>query len=102
MSNHKVRKNLLVGAAIAAGILGTVSSLMRNNKKYKENSFAREKEHINKKMILGGMAGGVVAAATALLLAPKSGKELIKEIYGPFSKFFKEARAKVQIGRAHV
>lgn len=90
MLNHKTKKNLWVGAAFAAGILGTLTSLLRNNR---VNSSPKKNEDIlNKRMILGGMAGGIVAAATALLLAPKSGNQLIKEIYSPFSRFMKDGR----------
>lgn len=90
MLNPKTQKNLLIGAAFAAGILGTLTSLLRNNK---VNSTPRKNgELLNKRMLLGGMAGGVVAAATALLLAPKSGIELMKDIYSPFSRFVKDGR----------
>ncbi|WP_075883680.1 hypothetical protein [Candidatus Protochlamydia sp. W-9] len=38
---------------------------------------------MNKKILLGSLAGGFVGLTTALLLAPKSGNQLIKDAYKP-------------------
>ena len=34
----------------------------------------------NKNLLIGGLAGGLIGAAAALLLAPKSGTDLVKEL----------------------
>lgn len=93
---NKYHHNLLVGASVAAGILGTVAQLLRHKNKPGWIQKAKEKanslldrgsnELVNRKMIWGGIAGGILAAATALLLAPKSGSELIRDIRRPFSR----------------
>lgn len=102
MSNHKYNQNLLIGAAMAVGILGTLSTLFcstRNNKRGKEKAkelakqLIEKKEVFNKKLILGGISGGIVGVTTALLLAPKAGSDLIKDIYRPFAHSVKPARS---------
>ena len=84
-SNH----NFIIGAAVVAGVLGTLSALMRSNSTVQgwteqareAASHAFDKgETFNKNMLLGGVAGGMIGAATALLLAPKAGSELMKDI----------------------
>lgn len=94
MSNHKHYQNLLIGSAVAvAGILGTLTGILGHKKngsrwsKQAKNIMCKAMEsgeHLNKKMILGGVAGGLIGAATALLLAPKSGSDLRKDIAHPF------------------
>lgn len=104
MSNHKYNQNVLIGAAVAAGILGTLTSLLgfkKNGKRLSEQ--AKEMAHqvldtgdvVNKKMVLGGITGGLVGAAAALLLAPKSGSDLIKDMARPFSQEIAHARSSV-------
>lgn len=45
-----------------------------------------------KQFIVGGIAGGLLGAAVALLFAPKSGSELMKDLSNTFS--FKATRKK--------
>ncbi len=89
MSNHKYNnQHLLIGAAVAAGILGTLTGLLGTSKpkgfaghaRNLANQVLDSSDMVNKNMVLGGLAGGIVGAAAALLLAPKSGSELIKDI----------------------
>jgi gas vesicle protein len=84
-NNHQ---NLLIGAAVVAGVLGTLSALMRSNHTvHGWTAHARdaanhmmEGDMVNKNLLLGGVAGGLIGAAAALLLAPKAGSELIEDI----------------------
>ena len=89
MSNEKNNQNLMVGAAVVAGLLGTLSALVRSNRTVKgwteqakntASHMLEKGEMINKNMLIGGVTGGIIGAATALLLAPKSGSELMKDI----------------------
>jgi hypothetical protein len=59
---------------------------------------ARQNEGLAKGLILGFLAGSVIGSVTALLLAPKSGADLRKEIKKKADEL-KEA-AKVQIEQA--
>lgn len=51
---------------------------------------------MNKNIVLGGVAGGLVGVAAALLLAPKPGSQLIKDVYKPLgpviSSLFSQAK----------
>jgi gas vesicle protein len=40
---------------------------------------------LNKNVMVGSLAGGAVGAIIALLFAPKSGKDLIRDLYLPLS-----------------
>jgi gas vesicle protein len=93
MSNQKYNQNLLIGAAVASGIIGTLTRLLggkKNNMVWSKqarniaNQVFATGEVLNKRMVLGGMVGGLVGAAAALLLAPKSGADLMKDIARPF------------------
>lgn len=88
MSN-KYNQNLLIGAAVAAGILGTLTGLLGVKKTNRgwtgQAKDLLDGEMVNKNMVLGGVAGGLVGAAAALLLAPKSGAELLHDITHPFT-----------------
>ncbi len=60
-------------------------------------------ENSGKSLLIGFLAGGVVGAIVALLYAPKSGKELRKDIrdksneyYEDVEKYFTEARDKAK------
>jgi gas vesicle protein len=91
MSDKKQCQSLVMGTAIFTGIVGTLSALMYFNhadkgEKEKICLGVQKKEIFNKNAILGGVAGGLVAAATALLFAPKAGPELIKDLAHPFLK----------------
>lgn len=94
MTKENHHQGIYIGAAVVAGILGTLSALMNSNRKVQEwtgqakdvaQQVLEKGEMINKKMVLGGVAGGLIGAAAALLLAPKSGAELIKDLSHPFS-----------------
>jgi gas vesicle protein len=103
MSNHKYNQNLLIGVAVAAGILGTLTSVLgfkKNNKRRSRHpkNFVKHilenGEGLNKKFVLGSVAGGLVGATAALLLAPKSGTDLIHDLSHPFS----QRAAKIRLG----
>ncbi len=94
MSNNKYSSNFLIGAAVAAGVLSALSTLLRPRKnrggwseqaKDLAQQMINRHDLLNKNFVLGGMAGGIVGVTTALLLAPKAGSELIKDIYHPFA-----------------
>ncbi len=94
MSDEKNNQNLIVGVAVVAGILGTLSALVRSSQTIQDwaeqakssGSHAIEKsEAVNKNMLLGGVAGGLIGAAAALFFAPKAGSDLIKDFSHPFS-----------------
>lgn len=48
----------------------------------------------NKKLLFGGIIGGVIGMAAALLLAPKAGKDLMREIVHPFLRSFSTTNQK--------
>ncbi len=86
-------RNILIGAALAAGLVGAMKALLlptTNRKGWieKKQSLQRQSKSKNDKfnhnLFLGGIAGGLVGAAAALLLAPKAGIDLLKDISRPF------------------
>jgi hypothetical protein len=93
MSEEKFKENLFVGATTLMGILGTLSTMLRLNRFPKWRDQAKEAaninlekgEKVNKNFMLGGIAGGLIGAATALLLAPKAGYDLVKDLFLHFS-----------------
>jgi gas vesicle protein len=91
MSN-KLNHNIILGAAsMAAGIIKTLTSaFMPRQKSWPEKAkdaasqFASNASNrINRKILLGTVAGGIIGVTTALLLAPKSGAALINGFYKP-------------------
>jgi gas vesicle protein len=101
MANSKKDHNNLLWGAALAGVLGTLTSILMpkntrrrgwvnqakdaaNNMVDGVRQWSPEVETSTRDLLLGGVAGGVVGVATALLLAPKSGKELIKDMAEPF------------------
>jgi len=103
MSQHS-QKKFLIGAAVAAGILSTLASLL-NSKDRRDwtdqasdlaDQYLDRKEGINKNLLIGTVAGGVVGVTAALLLAPKAGSELIHDLYQPFQKSRKELKSKAK------
>jgi gas vesicle protein len=92
MSHKNNSNNLLMGAAIAAGIAGTLATLLWPEKQpgwTQAKKVAGDKwetwthprpDHFSRNFLIGSLAGSVIAAATALLVAPMPGKELIREI----------------------
>lgn len=89
MSHDLNDRSLIVGAAVVVGILGTLSALLRTNKTvqgWKEqardsaNQLMNKGDAVNKNLLIGGVAGGLIGATAALLLAPKSGSELMQDI----------------------
>jgi len=97
MSKDKNRSHYLIGAVIA-GVLGTLSLLSRKNYAVREwsddamdyaSQLIENGMHVNKNTktrLLGGIAGGLIGTATALLLAPKAGKNLIHDITARFGR----------------
>lgn len=110
MANQNVKNNLLLGAAVAVGLLGTLTSILlpkRGNRAVWTEQ-AREvasnvignwghvrsiKKETNKNLVLGGIAGSIIGITTALLLAPKSGSDLIKDLSKSFQTEVKRATA---------
>jgi gas vesicle protein len=101
MTKENNNQGLYIGAAVVAGILGTLSALMRSSRTIRgwrgqakdvAQQVLEKGEIMNKKMVLGGVAGGLIGAAAALLLAPKSGAEFIKDFSHPFSDRREKAR----------
>lgn len=87
------KQNFFIGAALAAGLVGTLTSLLaprRINKGWASHAKAasermlENREKSNKNWMLGSIAGGLVGVTTALLFAPKSGKNLMKDLAEPF------------------
>ena len=88
--HFKPEHKKLIGTAFN-GIVGTISTFLEPKSRGEKiihhvQEFAeqlnllRRKNHFNRNLFIGGIAGGLVGAATALLLAPKSGEKLIKGI----------------------
>jgi gas vesicle protein len=89
MSDESNNHNLMIGAAVVAGILGTLSALLKTNRtvqgwtehaKDAANDLMDRGDAVNKNLLIGGVAGGLIGATAALLLAPKAGSELIQDI----------------------
>src|SRR5262249_39085415 len=90
---NKQRKQLWMGA-LAAGIVGTISTLVRLHRKPKKiQSQTIRGLHFNQKTMIGSMAGGIIGVATALLLAPTSGAKLLQGISHPISKYLNNSRS---------
>lgn len=107
--NPRNRSTLLIGAAVAAGVVGTLTTLLwprhrgwASQVKGIANQVARglrplkrnENETLSKNFMIGGVAGGMIGATAALLLTPKSGKNLIKDLSDPFQRDFNRFRSK--------
>ena len=98
----KNHQKILIGVALAAGLIGTLTTVLRFKRNHRRGWMEQvkhlsrkqifEKDLVNKKMILGGVAGGIIAATTALLLAPKSGRDLIKDWIHPIAQQLKQSR----------
>ena len=95
MSNQKDQRSLLMGVAVAAGILGTLTTIFISKKQEEKNWGEKTQDFfgeildgtdhlVNKKMVWGGMAGGALGALAALLFTPKSGEDLIKDLSSVF------------------
>ena len=96
--NKNQRNNFLIGAAALAGLIGTLTTIFmpkRVNKGWMEKAqdvanqmkgnlpawaYHQNQERLNKNLMIGSVAGGLIGITTALLLAPKSGSELIRDI----------------------
>lgn len=103
MANNNNKNVLLVGAAVAAGIAGTLATFfwperergLTEKAKKTANTMLDGLKNLNAKregvmsqdFVIGSVAGSLIAATTALLLAPKAGKDLLSDI----SKFFQKA-----------
>jgi gas vesicle protein len=89
MSDESNNHNLIVGAAVVAGILGTLSALLKTNKTVQgwteqardaASDMIDRRDAVNKNLLIGGVTGGIIGATAALLLAPKAGSELLQDI----------------------
>lgn len=112
MLNHKNHQNLLIGVAVAAGLLGSLTGLgflssRKEGKRWSNrarriaNQVVETGDVVNKRIVFGGVAGGLLGAATALLLAPKSGAELINDVAHFFSKQNRNVRSAVSRATSH-
>jgi gas vesicle protein len=99
MMNRNNKNAFLVGAAVAVGVLGTLTTLLlpkRARKGWGEqareaaNNATDWKAH---KRFIGGIAGSLVGVTTALLLAPKSGNDLLEDISKTFQQKGKPSRS---------
>lgn len=102
MLKHHQNKIIMSSvAAFAVGLAGAITTYLTSQKKSKTLSSQAKKvaqdmmegikgwnwthgERLNKNLFIGSIAGSVLGATAAVLLAPKSGKELI----GNFIKLF--------------
>lgn len=94
MSDHKRHHFILSSTATCAGIFASLARLLSSRKpksswrdtpRELKNRIIGSKNRVNTNILLGGLAGGIVAVATALLFAPKSGAKLIRDLTRPFS-----------------
>lgn len=77
-------------AAAAAGLLGTLAAVIIPRRQRGWADQAREiaddlinyrkEKSFNRNHVIGGLAGSLVGITTALLFAPKSGNELLKDL----------------------
>ena len=91
--------SLLLGVAAVAGLAGGLAALLRSSRReplWKErckgisHAMLHSTDHLNTNLLLGGLAGGLVAVTAALLLAPKPGSELIQDLTDAFSSHSEE------------
>ncbi len=96
----KNRRDVFLTGAVMAGLLGAVATLLiprRGRKDWsqqtkditdrilKEMRICRPNQEMgNKNFFLGGIIGSLVGVTTALLLAPKPGSQLMKELSRSF------------------
>lgn len=90
MANKNNTNTIIAGAAALAGLLGTLTAYLipRREKGWADQAKeiaqelinSRREKIVNRHHVLGGLAGGLMGVATALLLAPKSGSELREDI----------------------
>jgi gas vesicle protein len=98
------QKKFLIGAAVAAGVLSTLASILapKQHKEWGEQAqdlashLLDKKDRVNKNLLIGTLAGGVVGVTAALLLTPKAGSELLNDLYHPFSHSRREVKSKVK------
>jgi len=116
MKNEKYRPHIIAGAAVGAaaiiaGILGTIAAIARprsrSNRKihgWREHArkvaidLFRKKDAVNKGKIFGGIAGSLIGVATAILLAPKAGSDLMRDLAHLFThkkRFGREGKIKI-------
>lgn len=57
-----------------------MSKSYKKRENYTEDRYAQTNSNHSKDFLIGGLIGGVIGATAALLLAPKSGKELRSDI----------------------
>lgn len=93
------KQNFLIGAALA-GLAGTLTTLLVPKKpRHVRNSF--EASNSYKNWMWGSLTGGLVGVTTALLFAPKSGKNLVKDIAEPFLKKEEKVRKSTKTKAKH-
>lgn len=100
--SQKSQNKLIIGAAVAAGMLSTLASILapKHHKNLSEqahdlaSNLYEKKDVVNTNLLIGTVAGGVIGVTAALLLAPKAGSELIEDLYHPFQKARKEVKSK--------
>lgn len=98
------QKKFIIGAAVAAGVLSTLASILapKQHKEWGEQAqdlaahLLNKKDSLNKNILIGTVAGGVVGVTAALFLAPKAGSELLQDLYHPFSSSHKPVLSKAK------
>lgn len=86
MSNSDYHKKIETGAAVAMGLFRLLKRVFRGESKAILQRSERNQMVDPKNFILGGLVGVAAGVITALLFAPKSGKELRKDIIHPFKQ----------------
>lgn len=114
MEKNKHNKVILGTAAfLTLSVLGALASVIHPTKKKGMTGQANEfihkvmddlkgwqkskKEKLNKNVFVGSIAGSLLGITTALLLAPKPGKELIHNILNGFSDEMKKPSLKKEV-----
>lgn len=74
------------GAAVAVGLFRLLKRVLQGESKALTQRSGRHKMVDPKNFILGGLVGVAAGVIAALLFAPKSGKELRRDITHPFKQ----------------
>lgn len=70
-----------------------------NKTKIKLEEHMSRESNLSKGLMIGFLTGGIVGAAIALLYAPKSGKELRKDIKNKADEYYDEAEKYIDVAK---